>query len=253
MFQDAAQPSERPMERDVDQVPTDAHELGDLGCPEARVVQGEQLPIALAELRSCLREGQPPDDLLLGVVDRSIAGGIEREVDRCREALVETAPSDPEQPGDRLTLSRIVARRVANSALENVARDVLGIGARPNPIRDVRVERSGSAAPAPESGSRPIITVSTLGPIYGKAYPPNGSFSDLWGTMDRGQLEQLGRLELLVDLERGGERVQAARLGELVCPRLPCARESEVEAKVPNFLAPWRAPCGSLRGRRAAG
>ena len=58
------------------------------------------------------------------------------------EEVVDASPRDPEEPRDGLPTRRIEGLAVAQRALERVARDVLGVGAIPDPVRDVGVDAS---------------------------------------------------------------------------------------------------------------
>ena len=61
------------------------------------------------------------------------------------ERPVHTATSDPDQPRHGLTALRVVTLAVAKRALEDVARDVLGIHPRADAICDVGVHRANQA------------------------------------------------------------------------------------------------------------
>ena len=57
-----------------------------------------------------------------------------------RQGIVDAAPRDPDQPGQRLSPGGVVALPVAQSALEDLARDVLRIRPVAQAVRDIRVD-----------------------------------------------------------------------------------------------------------------
>ena len=54
--------------------------------------------------------------------------------------LADLSSRDPDQPGGRVALASVEAVAVAKRAFEGRRRDVLGIGAVADPVRDVRVD-----------------------------------------------------------------------------------------------------------------
>ena len=58
------------------------------------------------------------------------------------EEVVDASPRYPEQPRDGLPTRRVEGLAVAQRSLERVARHVLGVGAIPDPVRDVGVDAS---------------------------------------------------------------------------------------------------------------
>ena len=109
------------------------------------VAERDQLAVALVELRDRSRHAS-----------RRTSSSSRSPVARPRPSLirrrlgarpaVDAAAGDPDQPGDRLALRRVVARAVAERALERLTRHVLGFGAGADPVGDVGVDRriSGS-------------------------------------------------------------------------------------------------------------
>ena len=134
------------MHRDVDGVGGHVEHRADLPPGEIRAVaERDQLAVAFAELRDGVEQRKATNRILGQVAGRrAILDGPERVV-RIVEGTVHTPTSDPDQPRHRLSALRVVALAVAKRALEDVARDVLGIHPRADPVCDVCVHRADQA------------------------------------------------------------------------------------------------------------
>ena len=129
------------MKGDLDRVRLHSEDLANLSRAEVGAVpQGDQVLGALVEPREHAGHGQPLQRLSLDV----FAGRLVRRLDRrsrrtACQRIVDAATRDPEEPGQSMSSSLVVACAVPKGALEHLARHVFGVGTVPDPVGDVGV------------------------------------------------------------------------------------------------------------------
>jgi hypothetical protein len=136
-----AQARKRPVERDLDGVRLELEQIGDLADLQiGAVAQRDQLPVALAESGDGGVECEPVDRIRLEIARRLDLRRLARKRRARRKSTLNRPPRDAEQPGDRLSLGRVVAVAIPERVLEDVARDVLCVRPVAQPVRGVRVD-----------------------------------------------------------------------------------------------------------------
>src|SRR5919204_6563256 len=129
------------MECDLDGVRLHPDDLSDLARGEiGAVTERDELALALVERGDGLRDLETPERIVLEIARRGLVLDIGLGETRRTRRLGDAPPCDADQPRNRVAFPRVVALAVPERPLERVARDVLGLHTRPDPVGDVRVD-----------------------------------------------------------------------------------------------------------------
>src|SRR5215211_1070016 len=141
-FQLLSQARESAVQRDVGRISRHVQLFRDPWRRNPDVVHGYELPIAVGQTLERLEQRDALDRRCFGVRIRRAFRSTECCGPHGRARLGDLSTGDADQPVTDVTLARIEVLAVADGALEDVARDVLRVGSRADPIRDVRVNAS---------------------------------------------------------------------------------------------------------------
>jgi hypothetical protein len=133
--------AEGSMKRDLDRVRLQPQHFTDLPCRQIRpVTETDQVPLALRKRIESDLQAETPRGICLEISRCRRLHRISQSLPTGDERIVDAPSRNPEHPGDRLSLRRVVRLPIAQRPFHGLAGEILSIGAVADAVSDVGVD-----------------------------------------------------------------------------------------------------------------